>query len=81
MGAATAGANNCPLSTLKRYNFADGDALLAAWQAGERPGDVRHCLLEGQRVYGALSLTHNPNPNPNRKLPRPEEWTVRLPTS
>ena len=56
MGAATAGANNCPPSTLKRYNFADGDALLAAWQAGERPDAVRHCLLEGQRVCGAPQL-------------------------
>jgi hypothetical protein len=55
MGAATAGANNCPPSTLKRYNFADGDALLAAWQAGERPGDVMQAMRAGSVVCGARS--------------------------
>jgi len=55
MGAATAGANNCPPLTLKRCGFADGDALLAAWRAGERPRDVMQAIRAGNIVCGARS--------------------------
>ena len=55
MGAATSGANNCPPSTLKRCGFADGDALLAAWRAGERPDAVMHAIRAGSTVCGARS--------------------------
>ena len=55
MGAATSGANNCPPSTLERCGFADGDALLAAWRAGERPGDVMQAIRAGNIVCGTRS--------------------------
>ena len=71
----TAGANNCPVETLKQYGFASTEALLAARQAGERPDAVKHCLIEGQRVCGAppprspsttrSSLSPNPTPSPS----------------
>ena len=53
MGAATAGAKNCPPSTLQRCGFADADALFAAWQAAERPDDVKQAIRAGQVVCGA----------------------------
>ena len=53
MGAATSGANNCPPSTLKLHKFADAEAVLAAWQAGERPDDVMQAIRAGHVVCGA----------------------------
>ena len=66
MGAATSGANNCPPSTLKLLKFADAKALLADWQAGERPDDVKQAIGAGHVVQGARS---GPTPTPTKPIP------------
>ena len=66
MGAATAGANNCPPSTLKLLKFADAEAVLAAWQAGERPDAVLQAIRAGHVVCGTRS---GPLPTPTKPIP------------
>ena len=66
MGAATSGANNCPPSTLKLLEFADAEALFAAWQAGERPDHVMQAIRAGHVVQGARS---GPTPTPTKPIP------------